>query len=171
MSGYVGVEPIPQANTIINQGTIAATTSSIFVPNGYNVGNIEVFLNGLRLKASDFTATDGVYVNFAQTLNAGTDYIIQDVRNYQQADVDAGFSSQHLQIRQMVKRVATLLGYSLVDGSFESGGTVTNTTDVLWCESDGISYAWGGTLPYSVAVSTSPSSTGGIGPTTWIARV
>jgi len=173
MSGYVGVEPIPQANTIINQGTIAATTSSIFVPNGYNVGNIEVFLNGLRLKASDFTATDGVYVNFAQTLSAGTDYIIQDVRNYQQADVDSRIGNLNAQSRSAVARLAAEAGFNLVDGSFEEGAVVSNANDVVWFRNEGTYYGWEGTIPvggYVVPAGSTPATTGGIGAGAWVDR-
>lgn len=170
MSGYVGVEPIPQANTIITQGTIAGSTSSIFVPNGYNIGNIEVFLNGLRLKSTDFTATDGVYVNFNQTLTIGTDYLIQDVRNYQQADVDSKITVLNTQSRAMAVRLAAEAGYNLVDGSFEEGGSLVNPEDVLWYRGDGKYYSWFNKTAKSIAAGSTPATSGGVGAGAWVNR-
>ena len=51
-------------------------------------------------------------------------------------------------------------------GSFTAGGTV-NTKNELLVHTDGI-YRWGGALPKSVPVDSTPMTSGGIGATAWI---
>jgi hypothetical protein len=42
--------------------TATAAQTTFTIPGGYDVGNIVVFINGLALKAADFTATNGTTV-------------------------------------------------------------------------------------------------------------
>lgn len=62
------------------------------------------------------------------------------------------------------------IGFKPVNGSFATGGTLVNRWDVLLYESDGNYYQWLGTLPKIVPAGSTPSSTGGIGPTAWVNR-
>lgn len=62
--------------------------------------------------------------------------------------------------REALRRSYTGSGYNLVDGSFESGGTLASSTDVLLQESTGVAYSWGGTIPiggYIVDSGTTPT--------------
>lgn len=70
--------------------------------------------------------------------------------------------------REALRRSYAEAGYNLVDGSFEAGGTLVNANDVLLFEADGKAYSWGGVLSKAVPAGSTPSSSGGIGPTTWI---
>lgn len=72
--------------------------------------------------------------------------------------------------RDLVKRSYNEIGNSLVPGSFEEGGTINNSTEVLLQGVTGRAYAWGGAYPKVVPPNSSPQSTGGISPTTWIDR-
>ncbi|MGL5014998.1 MAG: GDSL-type esterase/lipase family protein, partial [Bacteroidales bacterium] len=56
-------------------------------------------------------------------------------------------------------------GYNLATGSFEKGGTLNTSTDVLLYESNGKAYLWTGALPKSVPPASSPYTTGGVSPT------
>lgn len=49
--------------------------------------------------------------------------------------------------REALRRSYAEAGYTLVEGSFEVGGTLTSTSDVLLYEANGIAYGWGGTYP------------------------
>lgn len=49
-------------------------------------------------------------------------------------------------------------GLTLVDGSFEDGGVLTNVTDILLHKVSGVAYSWSGALPKIVAAGTLPSS-------------
>ena len=64
---------------------------------------------------------------------------------------------------EALRRSYAEAGYSLVDGSFETGGTLTATTDVLLNEKDGKAYSWTGTYPsggYVVAPGVDPAAAG-----------
>ena len=66
-----------------------------------------------------------------------------------------------LLFRFVFARLAAESGYNLVAGSFEEGGTLTNTNDVLWYQSNGRYYSWNGALPKVVAAGTNPTAVTG----------
>lgn len=67
------------------------------------------------------------------------------------------------------KRLAAEAGLNMV-GSFLLGGTVTNVGDVVFCETDGKYYGWGGTLPKAVSAGSAPATSGGVGAGAWVDR-
>ena len=67
------------------------------------------------------------------------------------------------------KRLAAEAGLNMV-GSFLLGGTVTNVGNVVFYETDGKYYGWGGTLPKTVAAGSTPETSGGIGAGAWVDR-
>lgn len=64
------------------------------------------------------------------------------------------------------KRLAAEAGLNMV-GSFLLGATVTNVGDVVFYETDGKYYGWGGTLPKVVAAGSTPTTSGGVGAGLW----
>ena len=58
MSGYIGVQPVPQTTQTRDSFTATANQTS-FGTSGYQVGFLDVYLNGVKLAAADFTATNG----------------------------------------------------------------------------------------------------------------
>ena len=64
------------------------------------------------------------------------------------------------------KRLAAEAGLNMV-GSFLLGGTVTNVGDVVFCETDGKYYGWGGSLPKTVTAGSTPATAGGVGVGLW----
>lgn len=68
---------------------------------------------------------------------------------------------------EALRRTYADAGYNLVEGSFGRGGTVTTATDVLLNEVDGKAYSWGGTLPKTVPLNSTPETTGGVGVNSW----
>lgn len=72
--------------------------------------------------------------------------------------------------QQLFESVYNAAGYPKVLGSFEQGATVTTAKQTVLFEADGVGYSWGGALPKTVPLNSTPSSTGGIGPTAWISR-
>ena len=75
--------------------------------------------------------------------------------------------------REALRRSYAEAGYSLVDGSFEAGGTLVNTNDVLLYEAEGKAYSWDGAFPPSgkvVPPGSTPLTTGGIAVGAWISR-
>ncbi|MFK9938739.1 hypothetical protein ACJEP1_25340, partial [Klebsiella pneumoniae] len=71
-------------------------------------------------------------------------------------------------IRGLWARVLGDIGITLVDGSFESGATITTRTQALWSISGRKCYTWAGTLPKVVPENSTPESTGGISETAWV---
>ena len=58
MSGYIGNTPTPQA-TQTRDAFTATAGQTTFATSGYTPGYLDVYLNGVHLNTSDFTATNG----------------------------------------------------------------------------------------------------------------
>lgn len=72
-----------------------------------------------------------------------------------------------IDVYEALRRTYAEAGYSLVAGSFEKGGVITDKKEVLLFESEGVAYSWGGALPKTVSPNSTPSSSGGIGAAAW----
>jgi len=64
MSGYIGTVPVPQATQTREAFTATANQTS-FATIGYEPGFLDVFLNGVKLAAADYTATNAINVVLA----------------------------------------------------------------------------------------------------------
>ena len=60
--------------------------------------------------------------------------------------------------REALRRSYAEVGYNLVSGSFEAGGTLVNANDVLLQEFSGKVYGWGGALPKVILTNSDPAS-------------
>ena len=58
MSGYIGTQPVPQATQTRDAFTATAGQTS-FATRGYTPNFLDVYLNGVKLAAADYTATNG----------------------------------------------------------------------------------------------------------------
>ena len=58
MSGYIGASPVPQATQHREAFTATASQTS-FATVGYTPQFVDVYLNGVKLAAADYTATNG----------------------------------------------------------------------------------------------------------------
>ena len=70
MSGYIGNTPIPQATQTRDSFTATASQTS-FATGGYTPNFLDVFLNGLKLNSSQFTATNGTDVVLTSAASSG----------------------------------------------------------------------------------------------------
>ena len=86
MSGYIGVEPVPQVTKVRTFGTLVEASSIIPVAGGFSPGNIEVYINGDYVLPTDYDESDGLNVVFGITLTAGTDYVVIEARQFLVAD-------------------------------------------------------------------------------------
>jgi hypothetical protein len=66
-------------------------------------------------------------------------------------------------IFNLLRRSYAEAGYNMVDGSFEEGGTLASTSDVLLHKASGIAYSWSSTFPKVVSAGSTPATTGGVG--------
>lgn len=68
------------------------------------------------------------------------------------------WSKDQLAIYQNAKRLAAEAGFNMVAGSFYFGGTLNNSSDVLFYEGDGKYYNWNGTFPKVVSAGSTNSN-------------
>ena len=61
MSGYIGISPVPQSTQTRDSFTATSGQTS-FATGGYTPDFIDVYLNGVKLAAADYTATNSVDV-------------------------------------------------------------------------------------------------------------
>jgi hypothetical protein len=70
MSGYIGNIPVPQATQTRDNFTATAGQTT-FSTSGYTPSYLDVYLNGIHLDPSDYTATNGTDVVLASGASAG----------------------------------------------------------------------------------------------------
>ena len=70
MSGYIGNVPVPEATQTRDNFTATASQTT-FSTSGYTPGFLDVYLNGIHLDPSDYTATDGTDVVLASGASSG----------------------------------------------------------------------------------------------------
>lgn len=122
-NGYIGVAPVPRASVVITQGTFSVPSDSIVVGGGYNVGNIVVYVNGVRLRSSDYTATDGINIVFNEQWEAGDEYLVEEYRNFEKAN--------HPTYGELASETgATLVGVDLSEFDSEASNTQEALTEV-----------------------------------------
>lgn len=64
---YIGIPPFGQTVRSVTSTTATAGQTTFSITGGYIVGYVDVFLNGVLLAPSDYTASDGLTV----VLNTG----------------------------------------------------------------------------------------------------
>ena len=70
MSGYIGTAPVPQATQTRDSFTATSGQTS-FATGGYTPNFLDVYLNGVKLAAADYTATNGSDVVLASGAATG----------------------------------------------------------------------------------------------------
>lgn len=90
---------IPQSTRQSNKIVATAGQTIFGVPNGYTLGHVDVFLNGILLDRSDYTATDGSNVVLVDPAAAGD---IITVYNYYTVDIATGLVNGTSKRQQIV---------------------------------------------------------------------
>ena len=70
MSGYIGTQPVPQATQTRDSFTATSGQTS-FATGGYTPNFLDVYLNGVKLSAADYTASNGSDVVLASGASTG----------------------------------------------------------------------------------------------------
>ena len=70
MSGYIGTQPVPQATQTRDSFTATSGQTS-FATGGYTPTFLDVYLNGVKLAAADYTASNGSDVVLATGATTG----------------------------------------------------------------------------------------------------
>lgn len=84
---YIGRQPVPQATRYLQEGTITTPSNEIVVTGGYGVHNIHVFINGVLLPTTEYTANDGLKIVFDAPLPEGTKYLVEEFRTFEVSGV------------------------------------------------------------------------------------
>lgn len=87
---YIGQVPVPQS-TEHRQEFTATASQTTFTTSGYANGFVDVYLNGVKLAAADFTANDNSTVVLTSGASAGD--ILAVVARTQTTDGSAGFAT------------------------------------------------------------------------------
>ena len=116
---YLGNQPVPQSTRTIQEFTVPSGGQTTFATAGYVPNFIQITLNGVRLAATDYTATNGSDVVLT-TAAAEGDVLCVDMQN-ELVDVGAGFAST-----------------SEVQGTNTTGTITTGTTSLTVASGTGI---------------------------------
>ena len=133
------------------------TTTFPLSTNPASVNNLDVSVGGFSQRpvqggVGDYSWNGGALITFvtpppAPTVPGDKNVLVR----YMQAIPVSDSEALHAQTREALRRSYAEAGYNLVDGSFETGGTLTAEEEVLLQESTGAVYAWTGALPKNVA--------------------
>lgn len=118
----------------------------------------------VKSTVSNFLTDTGVVLATQLKDTDGADLIQSSNGNTVQEELNNNL----LNDREQWRRSLAEAGLTLVDGSFEEGATLNNNTDAVWYIAGGQCYTWGGAFPKAVPADSTPTSTGGIGPSTWV---
>ena len=80
MAGYIGRAPLTAA--VQNRKTWTAAANDTTFSMAYQPGFLDVFMNGVKLKASDFTATNGTDIVLASGVTVNTEIEAISFGNY-----------------------------------------------------------------------------------------
>ena len=90
MSGYIGTQPLPQATQTRDVFTATSGQSS-FATSGYTPNFLDVYLNGVHLDPSDYTASNGSDVVLAVGAAAGDSVIVVAFTTFEAGAAGGGF--------------------------------------------------------------------------------
>lgn len=146
------------------------TTTFPLSTNPASVNNLDVSVGGFSQRpvqggVGDYSWNGGASITFvvpppAPAVPGDKNVLVR----YMQAVPVSDSEALHAQTREALRRGYAEAGYNLVDGSFETGGTLTSITDVMLLESAGTAYAWTGVYPgggYDVAPGIDPTVVAG----------
>ena len=183
MSGYIGTQPVPQA-TQKRQAFTATAGQDTFATSGYSVGFVDVYMNGVKLAAADYTATNGsdVVLATAALVNdiietvSFTSFVasdglavannLSDVASASTALTNLGVTSTAAELNNLaaVPRGSIIYGNSsAATARLSKGATGTVLTagadDISWVEASG-----GGEQTFTASGSISAGNIVGINP-------
>ena len=92
MSGYIGTQPVPQATQTRDSFTATSGQTS-FATGGYTPNFLDIFLNGVKLAAADYTASNGSDVVLASGAATGDILEVVAFTTFTPADLPAGTPS------------------------------------------------------------------------------
>ena len=135
MSGYIGTQPVPQATQTRDAFTATAGQTS-FATSGYTPNFLDVFLNGVKLAAADYTATNGsdvvlasgAVVNDILEVVAYTTFDTANVTGATNFTVTGAFTSQGIDDNGNATALTIDSSENVLIGRTDSGSQTEGTT-------------------------------------------
>ena len=90
MAGYIGTQPVPQATQTRDVFTATAGQTS-FATSGYTPNFVDVYLNGVHLEPTDYTASNGSDVVLASGAASGDVLIVVAFTTFEAGAAGGGF--------------------------------------------------------------------------------
>ena len=147
MSGYIGTQPVPQA-TQTRDAFTATSNQTSFATSGYTPEFLDVFLNGVKLAASDYTATNGSDVVLASgaaasdilevvaystfdsaNVTGATNFTVTGAFTSQGIDDNGNATALTIDSSENVLVGKTTIGIANVGGELRADGQITGTKD------------------------------------------
>ena len=134
MSKYIGNIPVPSATQTKTRIVATSEQTSFTTSDSYTPGFIDVFLGGVKLDSSEFTATDGTTVVLASGANTGQ--IFESI----------SYSTFKLDASALANQSGQSGKYLTTDGTNTSWADVTPSqtgNSGKYLTTDGINTSWG----------------------------
>ena len=143
-----------------------AYTDSLFFlsPQPWVVGGYETVYNQLRA----FVEPTGITTWWFSKPSAVSTPVLMSTTPHEDSNWTL-WNAINNSVYETQKRLAAEAGLNMV-GSFLLGATVTTTDDVVFYETDGKYYSWGGSLSKVVSAGSTPAGTSGVGAGAWVDR-
>ena len=163
MSGYIGTQPVPQATQTRDSFTATSGQTS-FATGGYTPTFLDVFLNGVKLAAADYTASNGsdvvlatgattgdilevvAYTNFdTANVTGAADFTVTGSFTSQGIDDNANATAITIDSSENVLVGKTSTGISAAGHSYKADGTWEVRRDLGTANSSSVGYLSRGT--------------------------
>ena len=132
MSGYIGSAPVPQS-VQTRDSFIATAGQTSFGTSGYEPNFLDVYLNGIKLHSSDFTASNGtdVVLSTGAAVNDVLEVVAFDsfelVGELDAAKLDGELPAHYLDFGNATNKPTTLSGYGITDAATSAQGALADS--------------------------------------------
>jgi len=136
MSGYIGSAPVPQS-VQTRDSFIATAGQTSFGTSGYEPNFLDVYLNGIKLHSSDYTASNGTDVVLATgaAVNDVIEVVAFDsfeiIGSVDAAKLDGELPSHYLDFGNTTNKPTTVAGYGITDAHSGDFATLSNKPTTL----------------------------------------
>jgi len=121
MSGYIGNIPTPQATQTRDEFTATAGQTS-FATSGYTPNYLDVYLNGVHLDTSDYTATNGSDVVLASGAALNDELVVV---------AWSAFEAYNVSFTNLTDKPTTISGYGITDAFDGAFSSLTGTPTTI----------------------------------------
>ena len=132
MSGYIGSAPVPQS-VQTRDSFIATAGQTSFGTSGYEPNFLDVYLNGIKLHSSDYTASNGtdIVLSTGAAVNDVLEVVAFDsfelVGELDAAKLDGELPAHYLDFGNTTNKPTTLSGYGITDAATSAQGALADS--------------------------------------------